>query len=316
MANNRIERAPTRRQFLAGAAASVAAAGTSMAGITAMAADDELPLLDLHQHTLYNGRPDTGLLAHQEQHKVKTTVILPGEGWMRSIIGLNQHCADFVKAHSDRFVLFTSSDPAESRTEDLLRGNLRRGALGIGEMKYKVAVDSPEMHRVYKLADELRVPVLVHFEYETYNTGLERFPAILKAYPRVNFIGHAQTWWGNISASLDQQDLYPKGPVKSGGLTDRLLADYPNMYGDLSAGSGLNALTRDPEFARGVVDRHGRKLIWGSDCDCHDGKGGGIRSGFCLAERSLAALRQYVPDRAKLRRILWDNGAGVIGLKK
>ena len=34
-------------------------------------------------------------------------------------------------------------------------------------------------------------------------------------------------------------------------ITDRLLSDYPNMYGDMSAGSGLNALLRDEEHARG-----------------------------------------------------------------
>ena len=32
------------------------------------------------------------------------------------------------------------------------------------------------------------------------------------------------------------------------GLTDRYLTDYPNMYGDLSATSGLNALTRDEDL--------------------------------------------------------------------
>jgi hypothetical protein len=33
--------------------------------------------------------------------------------------------------------------------------------------------------------------------------------------------------------------------VTPGGITDRLLGDYPNMFGDCSAGSGLNAdLTR------------------------------------------------------------------------
>jgi len=300
---------PTRRDFLLGlAAAALAPAGGAQ--------DAEDPILDLHQHTLYNGRPDTGLLAHQTQHKIRKTVILPGEGWMLSIIGGNRHCAAFTAAHPERFVRFTSSDPVESRTEDVMRGNVRRGAIGFGEMKYHVAADSPEMHRVYKLAEELGMPVLVHFEFEMYNTGIERFAAVLKKYPKVNFIGHAQTWWGNISADLAPLEMYPKGPVKRGGLTDRLLADHSNMYGDLSAGSGLNALTRDEEFARGFVARHSRKLIWGSDCDCHDGKGGGIKSGYCIAERSLAALRTLAPDRQALRRILWDNGAAVLRLDK
>ena len=203
----------------------------------------------------------------------------------------------------------------ESRAIDVLRGNIQRGAIGIGEMKYHVAVDSPEMHRVYKLAEEMQVPVLLHFEYETYNTGFERFDKVLKAYPKVNFIGHAQTWWGNVSADLDQLDLYPKGPVKPGGLTDKLLGDYANLYADLSAGSGLNAITRDPEFYRGFIARHSSKLLWGSDCDCNDGKGGGIRSGFCLAERSLALLRKLAPDAATYRKIVYGNAARVLKLK-
>jgi uncharacterized protein len=298
----------TRREFL-GAMSALALPRLCVA------ANGE-PILDLHQHTPYNNRPRELVLAHQEQHGVKTTVLLPGEAWMLKIIGGNRECAAFEGEHPGLYVRFTSSDPAESRTLDVLRGNLQRGAIGIGEMKYHVAVDSPEMQRVYQLAEEMRVPVLLHFEHEMYNTGFERFEKVLKAYPRVNFIGHAQTWWGNISAELNPLDLYPKERVKPGGLTDRLLADYPNLFADLSAGSGLNAMTRDPDFYRGFVERHYRKLIWGSDCDCHDGKGGGIKSGRCLAEQSLALLRKLSPDAATYRRILYENGTSVLGLKR
>jgi predicted TIM-barrel fold metal-dependent hydrolase len=187
--------------------------------------------------------------------------------------------------------------------------------MGFGELKFTVAVDSPEMHRVYKLAEELRVPLLLHFEFERYNTGIERFESVLKTYPKVNFIAHAQTWWGNISADLDPVELYPKGPVKPGGLSDRLLSDYPNLFGDLSAGSGLNALTRDPEFARGFVERHTRKLIWGSDCRCLNGRGEGNKDGSCIAGKCLAALQDLVPDPDTFRRITYENGAALLKLK-
>jgi len=299
----------SRREFLA--TASVLTLSGSFA-----AQENPEPILDLHQHTPYNNRPRDLVLTHQEQHRVKTTVILPGEGWMLKIIGGNRDSAAFEAAHADHYVRFTSADPAESRAIDVLRGNLKRGAIGIGEMKYTVAVDSPEMHRVYKLAEEMQVPVLMHFEFETYNTGFERFEKVLKTYPKVNFIGHAQTWWGNIRADLDQLDLYPKGPVKPGGLTDKLLGDYGNLYADLSAGSGLNAITRDQEFYRGFIARHSPQLLWGSDCDCHDGKGGGIRSGFCLAEQSLALLRKLSPDIATYRRIIYGNTAKLLKLKQ
>ena len=111
-------------------------------------------------------------------------------------------------------------------------------------------------------------------------------------------------------------DLYPKGPVRPGGLTDHLLADYSNLYGDLSADSGLNAITRDPDFARGFIERHSRKLIWGSDCNCIDGKGGGVSEGYCIARRSLAALRKLVPSEAVFRRMVYENGAPLLRLNR
>lgn len=293
-----------RRQFLKAAAASP----------LLQAVSSPSPLLDLHQHSPYSGRTHTQLLVHQAQHQVSTTVLLPGEGWMRERLGGNQDCAALQADHPRKFVRFACADPAESRCVDVLRGNLQRGAIGIGEMKFHVAVDSPEMHAVYRLAREMEVPVLIHFEHEMYNTGIERFAAVLEAYPQVRFIGHAQTWWGNISADLNPLEMYPLGPVKPGGLTDRLLSDHPNLYGDLSAASGLNALTRDLEFARDFLHRHSRQLIWGSDCDCHDGRGLGVRSGRCLAEQSLALLRELVPEEEIFRRIVYENGARVLGL--
>src|SRR2546426_5047327 len=299
----------SRRDFLC-AAALVAASGLPTAQT------ESQPILDFHQHAKCLGRNDQQLLAHQAYHHVTRTVLLPGEGWMLSIVGDNEPCAALVKQYPERFLLFACSDVAESRTPYVLRGHIRRGALGIGELKFHVAVDSPEMHRVYKLAEELGVPVLIHFEHQTYNTGFERFESILKAYPKVNFIGHAQTWWGNISDHLDPRDLYPGGPVKPGGLTDRLLADYSNVYGDLAANSGLNAITRDPEFARGFLERHSRYLTWGSDCTFNDGKGGGTQDGKCIAGQSLSALRNLISDRAVLRRIQYENGAALLGLKK
>ena len=233
---------------------------------------------------------------------------------MLSELGDNASCTALQADYPDRFVRFACADPAESRALDVLRGNLKRGAIGFGELKFHVAVDSPEMHRVYKLAEEMGVPLLIHFQHETYNTGIERLEGVLKEYPKVNFIAHAQTWWGNISADLNPLMLYPKGSVKPGGLSDRLLADYPNIYGDLAGASGLNAITRDPDFARGFIERHRRKLIWGSDCDCLDGKGTSGSDGFCLAERSLAALSKLVSSHAVFRQIAYENGAALLRL--
>ena len=115
-------------------------------------------------------------------------------------------------------------------------------------------------------------------------------------------------FWGHISADYDGTTRYPSGPVKPGGLTDRWLSEYPNLHGDLSARSGLGALTRDSAFARAFVRRHGRKLLWGTDCACKDGKGTGQPDGQCLGQaskRALAALlgnSAALPGRARRKR--------------
>ena len=112
---------------------------------------------------------------------------------------------------------------------------------------------------------------------------------MLEKYPDTTFIGHAQTWWANIDKNYkdDTSNLYPKGKVAPGGLTDRYLSDYPNMFGDLSAGSGLNALTRDEEHARDFIQRHQDKLIYGSDCNDLVGTIPG-----CQGAQTIAAVRR------------------------
>ena len=125
------------------------------------------------------------------------------------------------------------------RPSRLLTQAVKSGAKGFGELKYPVAADGPEMRRVYDLAAELDVPVLVHFQEVGqpaapggYNTGIKRFAAMLKAYPRTKFIGHADAFWANISADYHEQDAYPTGPIVPGGVSDKLLSDYPNLFAD------------------------------------------------------------------------------------
>jgi predicted TIM-barrel fold metal-dependent hydrolase len=126
----------------------------------------------------------------------------------------------------------------------------------------------------------------------------------------VNFIGHAQTWWGNIDKNHDQIVMYPKTPVTRGGITDRLLSDYPNMYGDLSAGSGLNSMLRDEDHARESLKRHQNKLLFGSDCSDRAGEGDG-----CLGARILAAVRRLAPDAAAVRKILYGNATRLMRIR-
>jgi len=272
------------------------------------------PIFDLHQHQGYYHRTDVQLLTHSRNLGVARTLLLPGAGWMITGVpcGGNSECAATEAAHPGHYRRFTTADAAEANAIQMMEADLKKGAVGIGEQKFEIPVDSSEMAKVFDLAKAFRVPVLVHFEHQKYNTGIVNFEKILRKYPDVVFIGHAQTWWSNISKSGDQADLYPIGKVTPGGLTDRLLADYPNLYGDLSAGSGLNALRRDRDFTRGFLERHGKKVIWGSDCPCHDGAGAGWRQRMCIGRESLNELWNLCASPTAFRRVVWDNAFDAI----
>lgn len=223
-----------------------------------------------------------------------------------------------------------STDVSDPNAEKILTESVKNGAHGLGEIKYHVAADGPEMRRLYALAADFDVPVTIHFQEilnalteNLFNTNFQHFDAVLKAFPRTRFVGHANAFWANISAAYSNDKEYPAGPIVPGGLTDRWLSDYPNLFGDLSANSGNNALTRDPSFTAAFLKRHADKLIFGSDCSCTDGHGGGISqngnpgasrlAGKCVARETLTVLKQNTTPEL-FHKLTWQNGHRVYAL--
>ncbi len=295
----------------------------ALPGVAPRLAAQGEPIIDIHQHVGYSGRPDDVLLAHQRAMGVTTTILLPAgrsvqrpsthdgvaNGLQAQALG-NDACYEFARAHREAYLFGANEVPdVDGATQEIER-QIARGAVLIAEQKFGVACDAPEMQAIYTLADTHRVPVLMHWQFGMYNHGFERFHTMLERFPRVTFIGHAQTWWANIDANhRDQTVLYPKGPVTPGGLTDRYLRDYPNMYGDLSAGSGLNALTRDEAFMRDFLTRHQDKLLYGSDCNDHVGSGP-----QCQGAQTIAAIRRLAASKAIERKLLYENAKRVFRL--
>ncbi len=307
-----------RRDFLT--TASLALLGAAARTPAAQPAE---PIIDIHQHVGYSGRPDAVLLAHQRALGATTTVLLPAGRVVRTASthdgksnGLdakargNEPCYRFARAHSKEFLFGANEVPDIVGATREIERYLRRGAVMIAEQKFGVDCDSAEMQEIYRLAETHRVPVLMHWQFKMYNYGFERFHRMLEKFPRVAFLGHAQTWWANIDRNhADQSVLYPKGPVTAGGLTDRYLTDYPNMFADLSAGSGLNALTRDEEFTRDFLTRHQDQLVYGSDCSDHDGAGT-----KCSGAQALATLRRLAASRDIERKLLYGNAKKLLRL--
>ncbi|HZT31545.1 MAG TPA: amidohydrolase [Bryobacteraceae bacterium] len=270
------------------------------------------PIIDIHQHTNYAGRTDDELIAHQRKMGITKTILLPAgrKYGLAAGAGGNDTCVAVARRLPKEYVYFANELPDIPETREVLEKYLKMGAIGIGEQKFHVDCDSQYIQLVASIAQEFHVPVLMHFQHNTYNLHIERFHTILEKYPRVNFIAHAQTFWANIDKNCDQVTLYPKGKVTPGGISDRLLSDYANFYGDMSAGSGLNAMLRDEDHARGFLERHQDKLLYGSDCDDRVGEGP-----KCSGSQQIATIRRLAPSKKIERKILYDNARKLMKIK-
>lgn len=302
-----------RREFTLAAAA---ASGWAKTGLAQQRGEWGGPVLDIHLHLREDGESN---VAH-----------MTGSGVTKAVLLTRVDAAARSKAlaakYPGKFVWFVSGDVAKPETAALLAKAVKDGATGLGEVKNEVACDGPEMKRMYALAAELNVPILIHFGdvpqasgNGVFNGGFKRFDAMLKAFPKTKFIAHADTFWANVSAGYAYDTAYPSGPIKPGGISDKWLGEYANLWADMSANSCNNFLNRDPEFTAGFLARHQNKLMFGCDCTCSDGRGGGRTNpsprlqGKCIARETLAAV-QKMAKPAAFAKIRWENGRKLLGL--
>ena len=278
-----MKRGITRREALA---CGLGAAGLSAIG-RARAADAQPKLpagkyIDVHVHL---GQPwskreplTADVLLHwMDDHKIARAVVLPlisPEAWYYPI------STDFVLKetgpHRDRLIPFCDVDPRTNylRSYKDVLGVLKRyvdaGAKGVGEHKCGGPIDSPGNLDIFRAASELKLPVLFHMDTirNTDRPGLPGLEKVLREAPDASFIGHAPGWWASITGDVaTEKDLggYPKTPVAPGGAIDRLMDNYPNLYGEFSAGSGANSIQRDLKFGRAFIIRRKNRLLFGTD---------------------------------------------------
>ena len=192
-------------------------------------------------------------------------------------------CLRYAERAPDKFVLGYAPDPRRPDAIDRLQAAIEICGLRVyGELKLRMTYDNPDALRVFRFCGERGLPVTVHIDYEFdagkryprpnwwYGGGIEAFERAVRACPGTHFIGHAPGFWAHISddGQFDQA-LYPTGAVVQGGKVVRMLRQYPNLYADLSANSGLNALKRDPAFAQDFLLEFQDRLLYGRD-DFHN----------------------------------------------
>jgi len=159
---------------------------------------------------------------------------------------------------------------------DLLVQYREAGCYGLGELTARIPWYHPSLQSMLAACEEVGFPVIFHSitsDVDSYGViddiGLPGLEYTLRRFPNLNIVGHSPGFWSEITGDVthDEKNSYAMRPVAPGGAVVRLMRQYPNLYGDLSAGSGFKALARDPEFAFEFIAEFSDRLFFGLDCN-------------------------------------------------
>lgn len=165
-----------------------------------------------------------------------------------------------AKQYPDQIIPFCTIDEADPHAAELVEQYILEGAKGIKLIGghpdyYDEPLNSENMYKVYQKAAEYDVPVLLHGSIINIPELKDQLDQVYSDFPEVTFIHahYGQTLMNGIH--LDQ--------------IAELLDKHPNLYIDLSMGSGITSyhryLKQDLETIRNFVIKYQDRILFGSD---------------------------------------------------
>ena len=222
------------------------------------------------------------LIRRMNKEGIDKATVLPLESPESSIEKVSsREVIEMSNKYNDKLIPFCNPDPrlnmgSKRDLEFILEEYKKMGCKGIGEITANIYFDDKKTLNLFSIAEQLDLPVLFHIGPKiggyyglVDDLGLPRLEKCLKKFPDLIFIGHSQPFWAEISGDLkiEERNSYPKGKVVPGGRLIYLLKNYQNLYADLSANSGYNAISRDKEFGIKFLKEFQDKLLFGTDLD-------------------------------------------------
>ena len=290
-------------------------------------------LIDIHTHaTLYRTIPHRGgmhfvlpdeLIAEMDKAGIDMAVVLPlVSPSQRTTLIPTEQVLEICARYPDRLIPFCNLDARQdlnTRESDFtpyLKVYKGLGCKGVGEVTTNLPFDDPLMCTLYRSCEAAGLPLIFHVSPQVGgyyglvdDLHLPRLEEMLKRFPNLRFLGHSQAFWAEISADVTGENRtgYPTGSVLPGGRIPELMARYPNLYGDLSAGSGYNAISRDPAFGYRFLEEFQDRLLFGTDL---------LRPGQDLPQVEYlqrTVQRGHISKEA-FEKIAWRNADQLLGL--
>jgi len=275
-----------------------------------------MPVIDIHEHVILRRGfvdPKRGetvttaaeLVAIMDRVGIDMMVVLPLASpetfdFVQSVEEVFEAC----DRYPGRFIKFCHVDPRlghnylERSFIPILEYFKSLGAQGIGEMTFNLWWDDPRVQNLLRDCEATGLPFTFHIATHEFNTyGIITKPDMtdleqqLINYPKLQFLGHSAGWWSEVAPNPteDERNGYPKTKIAPGGRVHELMRKYDNIWGDLSAGSGFNAVSRDPEWGYRFIEEFQNRLLMGLD--------------ICLPSNDKCELVYWLRDALKKRKI-------------
>ena len=246
--------------------------------------------IDIHAHAyLFDSPPQDGLitfckaeevLRRYDELGIEKGVLLPLIGPETYLPQSNQEILEICRRWPDRFVPFCNIDPrgidnaVNTDFSAWIDWFKARGCRGVGEFMPNMYFRDPRVLNLLGQFEKAGLPVI--FDDTVYvgrryglvdEPGLPQLEMILRTMPKLTLLGHGPAFWSEMGVleTVADRGGYPRYPIRAEGAVPKLFRRYPNLWGDLSAGSGYNALTRDRAYGIKFLNEFQDRLCFGTD---------------------------------------------------
>ncbi|WP_127583822.1 amidohydrolase family protein [Paenibacillus koleovorans] len=251
-------------------------------------------IIDSHNHPNYLGYSTEKILADMAENNIDRTWLLTLEtpeheyspAYHRITRGNKDgpipfaSCLESFKQAPDKFVLAYAPDPRHPHAIDKLEAAIELYNVRVcGEIMLRMMYDNWDAIALFQVCGKRGLPVIVEVNYGAgsdgrfpnrpgywYGGGIDAFERAIAQCADTSFLGHGPGFWSHISKDEGYKSSdYPRGEVLPGGKVVEMMRQYPNLYCDLSAYSGLNALKRDVGFTKEFLLEFQDRILYGRD---------------------------------------------------
>ncbi len=191
----------------------------------------------------------------------------------------NNEAIRIIKKYPESFMYMACVDTDQTYDGILedVRKEKSRGAIGIGELVVNKSIEDEDIRNLFKACQEEKMPILFHMApgfggsyYGIYDKPLLPFlDKALGDFPDLIIIGHSQPFWFEMfnrdpQASEDLRNDYPKERGIEEGSLFELMRRHDNLYCDISANSGSNALINHDKGIS-FINEFQDRILFGTD---------------------------------------------------